>query len=142
MTGSDGAETLRSGVLTSPADPLLGRAIAQILRTPAAERVHVFTQLVREIESFMAAHPEERPWTCTVYEGTDRSAIFRGGVGHSLVIDPAGRLWRARSYEDFDTTYRFVGGSCEIDTLTPRYALMREYRLAGAGESAGTPARL
>ena len=75
----------------------------------------------------MAAHPEERPWTCKVYDGTDGSAIFRGGVGHSLVIDPAGRLWRARSYEDFDTTYRFTAGSCEIDTLTPLYAQMCEY---------------
>lgn len=75
----------------------------------------------------MAVHPEERPWTCKVYDGTDGSAIFRGGVGHSLVIDPAGRLWRARSYEDFDTTYKFTDGSCEIDTLTPLYAQMREY---------------
>ena len=56
-------------------------------------------------------------------------ADFRGGVGHSLVIDSAGRLWRARSYEDFDTTYRFVGASCEIDTLTPLYGQMVEYRL-------------
>lgn len=76
----------------------------------------------------MAAHPEERPWTCKAYDGTDGSAIFRGGVGHSLVVDPAGRLWRAGSYEDFDTTYRFTDGSCEIDTLTPLYAQMREYR--------------
>lgn len=85
-------------------------------------------ELTREIESFMTAHPEERPWTCTVYPGTDGSTIFRGGVGHSLVIDPAGRLWRARSYEDFETTYRFTSGSCVIDTLTPLYAQMREYR--------------
>lgn len=75
----------------------------------------------------MAAHPEERPWTCTVYTGTDGSRIFRGGVGHSLVIDPEGRLWRARSYEDFETTYTFPEGGCEIDTLTPLYGQMREY---------------
>ena len=43
-------------------------------------------------------------------------AIFRGGVGHSLVIDPRGRLWRARSYEDFYTTYRLTGTAYEIDT--------------------------
>jgi hypothetical protein len=48
----------------------------------------------------MVAHPAERPWTCTIYTGTDGSRIFRGGIGHSLVIDPDGRLWRARSYED------------------------------------------
>jgi len=76
----------------------------------------------------MAQHPEERPWTCRVYVGTDGSSIFRGGIGHSLVIDPTGRLWRARSYEDFETSYAFVDTSCEIDTLTPLYAQMSEYR--------------
>ena len=76
----------------------------------------------------MAAHPEERPWTCKIYQGTDGSAIFRGGVGHSLVIDAAGRLWRARSYEDFETTYAFDGSTYQIDTLTPLYSQMREYR--------------
>jgi len=76
----------------------------------------------------MIAHPEERPWTCTRYVGTDGSAIFRGGVGHSLVIDPAGRLWRARSHEDFETTYRFERDLCVIETLTPLYGQMREYR--------------
>lgn len=75
----------------------------------------------------MAAHPEERPWTCTVYTGTDGSRIFRGGIGHSLVIDPEGRLWRARSYEDFETTFTFPEGGGEIDTLTPLYGQMREY---------------
>jgi hypothetical protein len=126
--GTGQAEPLQSGVLSSPAEPLLGRAIARTLSAPAPDRARLFTQLVREIESFMAAHPEERPWTCTVYEGTDSSAIFRGGVGHSLVVDPAGRLWRARSSEDFDTTYRSMDGSYEIDTLTPLYDQMREYR--------------
>jgi hypothetical protein len=122
------AEPLQSGVLTSPADPMLGRAIAATLAAPAGERAQIFTQLVREIEAFMAAHPQERPWTCTVYTGTDGSTVFRGGVGHSLVIDPGGLLWRARSYEDFDTTYRFTETSCEIDSLTPLYDQMREYR--------------
>ncbi|HBL28409.1 MAG TPA: hypothetical protein DD490_16370 [Acidobacteria bacterium] len=123
------AEPLQSGVLSSPAEPMLSRAIERTLRAPAAERAQLFAQLVGEIEAFMAAHPEERPWTCRGYTGTDGSAIFRGGVGHSLVVDPAGRLWRARSYEDFATTYRFTDRSCEIDTLTPLYAEMREYRL-------------
>ncbi len=120
-------DQLQSGVLTSPADPMLGRAVAATLAAPATERAKLFTELVREIEAFMTAHPQERPWTCTVYTGTDGSAIFRGGVGHSLVVDPDGRLWRARSYEDFDTTYRFTDTSCEVDTLTPLYAQMREY---------------
>jgi len=77
----------------------------------------------------MAAHPAERPWTCVVYTGTDGSRIFRGGIGHSLVIDPDGRLWRARSYEDFQTTYTFSEKTCEIDTLTPLFEQMREYQL-------------
>jgi hypothetical protein len=120
-------KSLQSGVLTSPADPMLSRAIAATLAAPAGDRARLFTQLVREIEDFMAAHPEERPWTCKVYTGTDGSTIFRGGVGHSLVIDPEGHLWRARSYEDFDTTYSLAGTSYEIDTLTPLYAQMRRY---------------
>ncbi|HEV8241568.1 MAG TPA: hypothetical protein VGS57_19555 [Thermoanaerobaculia bacterium] len=120
--------TLQSGVVTSPADAMLGRAIAQTLRAPAADRARLFARLVGEIEQFMAAHPAERSWTCRVYAGTDGSTIFRGGVGHSLVVDPQGRLWRARSYEDFDTTYSFGDGTCEIATLTPLYGQMREHR--------------
>ena len=117
---------LRSGVLTSAADPMLGAAIAQTLDAPAHERGELFGRLVREIERFMAEHPEERPWTCTVFAGTDGSTIFRGGVGHSLIIDPSGRLWRGRSYEDFETGYRFEGGTCVISSLTPLYVQMRE----------------
>ena len=120
---------LQSGVLTSPADEMLGRAIYETLRAPASERVRLFEQFVREIESYMAAHPAERPWTCTVYTGNDGSRIFRGGIGHSLVIDTEGRLWRARSYEDFETTYTFSEDKCEIDTLTPLFEQMREYQL-------------
>lgn len=125
---------LVSGVLTSAAEPLLAAAIARVFETPPAARAALFATLMADIEAYMRAHPEERPWTCTVYIGTDGSHIFRGGVGHSLVIDAAGRLWRARSHEDFDTTYRFIGNTCEIDTLTPKYASMREYvpRHAGA----------
>ena len=119
---------LQSGVLSSPADEMLGRAISETLRAPASDRVRLFEQFVREIETYMVAHPAERPWTCTIYTGTDGSRIFRGGIGHSLVIDPAGRLWRARSYEDFHTTYTFSEGKCEIGTLTPLFEQMREYK--------------
>jgi hypothetical protein len=118
---------LQSGVLTSPADALLSYAISETLRASTRDRARLFERYVREIESYMAAHPAERPWTCTVYTGTDGSRIFRGGVGHSLVIDPKGGLWRARSYEDFETTYAFPEGGCEIATLTPLYGQMREY---------------
>ena|SRR5436309_9699154 len=119
--------TLQSAVLSSPADAMLGRAISETLRAKASDRAGLFEQLVGEIERFMAAHPEGRPWTCVVYTGTDGSRIFRGGVGHSMVIDPAGRLWRGRSYEDFETTYCFSEGGCEIEALRPLYEQMREY---------------
>jgi hypothetical protein len=119
---------LQSGVLSSPADEMLARAICETLRAPVSDRARLFEQFVREIESYMAAHPAERPWTCVVYTGTDGSRIFRGGIGHSLVIDPDGRLWRARSYEDFQTTYTFSEKTCEIDTLTPLFEQMREYQ--------------
>src|SRR5205823_2041173 len=92
---------LQSGVVSSPADVMLRRAISEALKAPPSTRAEFFEQSVRDIESYMAAHPEERPWTCAVYTGTDGSRIFRGGVGHSLVIDREGRMWRARSYEDF-----------------------------------------
>jgi len=118
---------LQSGVVTSPADAMLGHAVAETLRCAPERRAEVFEHFVRDIEAYMAAHPQERPWTCTVYTGTDGSRVFRGGVGHSLVIDPAGALWRARSYEDFDTTYTLTANSCEIATLTPLYAQMRRY---------------
>ena len=119
---------LQSGVLSSPADEMLARAICETLRAPVSSRARLFEQFVREIESYMAAHPAERPWTCVVYTGTDGSRIFRGGIGHSLVIDPDGRLWRARSYEDFQTTYTFSEKTCEINTLTPLFEQMHEYQ--------------
>jgi hypothetical protein len=119
---------LQSGVLSSPADEMLAHAISETLRAPVSDRVRLFEQFVREIETYMAAHPAERPWTCMIYTGTDGSRIFRGGIGHSLVIDPAGRLWRARSYEDFNTTYTFSEDKCEIGTLTPLFEQMCEYK--------------
>jgi hypothetical protein len=118
---------LQSGILTSPADAMLARAISETLSAPASDRVQLFEQFVRDIERSLAALPAERPWTCTIYTGTDGLRIFRGGVGHSLVIDTNGWLWRARSYEDFETTYTSIKGGFVIDTLTPLYEQMREY---------------
>jgi hypothetical protein len=122
------AAPLQSAVLSSPADAKLSAAVALTLQAPPAQRPDLFLRLVREIEACLAAQPQERPWTCTVFTGTDGARIFRGGVGHSLVIDPDGRLWRARSYEDFETTYTLTQNSCEIASLTPLYHQMREYR--------------
>jgi|GEM_PF-854333 len=127
MSSETSTPPLVSVVVTSPADTLLAQAIASTLQAALSARVALFEQLVNEIQAFMAARPHERPWTCTFFDGTDGSRIFRGGVGHSLVIDPAGRLWRARSYEDFITTYTLTATTCDIATLTPLYIQMREY---------------
>src|SRR5512140_792783 len=129
MTDHPERTPLQCGDLSSPADEVLSQAITITLQAPALTRADLFQRLVEDIVAFMAAHPQERPWTCTLFTGTDGSRIFRGGVGHSLVIDPAGRLWRALSYEDFETTYTFTATTCEIATLTPLYAQMREYIL-------------
>lgn len=129
-TASDYPESLQSAVSTSPADALLSQAISATLHAPPQERADLFEQLSREIVIAVAAEPDARPWTCSVYRGTDGSRIFRGGVGHSIVIDHRGRVWRARSYEDFDTEYKLIAHTCEIASLTPRYEQMREYRQA------------
>jgi len=131
MTDESPASPLQSGVVSSPADAMLRDAIAETLHAAPESRAEVFERLVREIETYMAAHPYERPWTCTMYTGTDGSRVFRGGVGHSLVVDPAGALWRARSYEDFDTTYTITANTCVIATLTPLYSQMRRYEPSG-----------
>lgn len=117
--------TLQSSVLTSPADAMLRDAIAAALRAEPHARAEIFERLLQEIEDFMREQPEERPWRHAVFTGTDGSRIFRGGTGRSIVIDPAGAMWRARSYEDFDTTYTITEAGCSIDTLTPRYEEMR-----------------
>jgi hypothetical protein len=109
-------------------EEMLGSAIAQTLRAPAAQRAALFEQLTREIGAVTTAPGAElRPWVCFVHDGTDGSRVFRSGVGLSIVIDPDGRLWRARTYEDFDTTHDITPTSCEIATMTPKYAEMREY---------------
>lgn len=120
-------ETTEAPAGISPREKALSDAIRQTLQAPPEMRATLFKSLAKDIEAFIHAISPERPWTCTTYIGTDKSHIFRGGTGVSLVIDTQGRLWRARSYEDFDTTYVFTRNECVIDTLTPLYHQMREY---------------
>ena len=127
---------LTSCVLTSPADGLLSDAIAQTLRAELSQRADLFSRLLHEIEEFMSKRTEERPWKYEEFTGTDGSRIFRGGTGRCIVIDALGAMWRARSYEDFDTTYIITKTECRVDTLTPRYGEMRLY----SPELAGGPA--
>ena len=54
---------LQSAVSTSPADEMLSRAIDATLRAPHGARAALFGRLVSESAAYMAAHPEERPWT-------------------------------------------------------------------------------
>ena len=121
-------EQLTSGVLTSPADGLLREAIAAALEVPPADRARFLAERLGEIKAFMDERPHERPWTFSEFVGTDGSRIFRGGVGHSLVVDPHGGVWRARSYEDFETRYTITSTECHIASLTPLYADMRRCR--------------
>lgn len=118
-------EHLSSGVLISPADALLRDAITTALEMPPDERAQFLAARLREIKAFMDERPQERPWTFTEFVGTDGALIFRGGVGHSLVVDPYGTIWRARSYEDFETTYTITPTDCQIASLTPLYLGMR-----------------
>jgi hypothetical protein len=116
-------------LLTAPTgEAMFAEAIGLALRACPPERAELFERLTGEIEALTTV-PDSglRPWTRSVHTGTDGSRIFRGTEGSSLVIDPTGRLWRARSYEDFATTYTITPTSCEIATLAPLYAEMREY---------------
>jgi hypothetical protein len=123
----DGAASLQSGILASPGEEMLRNAIALALAAPTQARADLFERLTQQIVAMVSASSCGRAWTCTIHCGTDGSRVFRGGIGHSIVVDPQGRLWRARSYEDFATTYNITPHSCEIATLTPLYEQMREY---------------
>ncbi len=121
-------ETLTSFVLTSPADPMLRDAIAEALRAEPAARVALFEQRLREIDEFMQGRPDEMPFKVVMFTGTDGSRIYRSRAGRAIVIDPAGTMWRGRSYEDFDTEYTITDSSCTIAALTPLYAQMQRYQ--------------
>ncbi|HEX8174939.1 MAG TPA: hypothetical protein VF543_07455 [Pyrinomonadaceae bacterium] len=118
---------LQSEISVSLGEEMLGKAIATTLLTPAQHRAELFELLMQEIAATMLASDSKKTWTYFVHQGTDGSRIFRGGTGRSIVVDPEGRLWRARTYEDFETTYTIADTSCEIDTMKPNYSLMKEY---------------
>src|SRR2546430_9164113 len=92
----DSPSPLQSGILPSPGEPMLSDAITLTLAAPAQDRANLFERLTQAIVANVSASAEGRPWACTVHRGTDGSRVFRGGIGHSLVVDPDGRLWRAR----------------------------------------------
>jgi hypothetical protein len=119
---------LQSEIYAPSGEEMLSKAIVITLQAPPQDRAELFELLMRGIVSIVSApNSGMKPWTCFVHEGTDGSRIFRGGIGTSIVIDPQGRLWRARTHEDFETTYTITATSCEIATMTPNYSLMREY---------------
>jgi hypothetical protein len=111
-------------------EAMLGEAIRRALAAPPGERPDLLEQLTAEIAAVTTAPGAGlRPWTCSVRRGTDGSRIFVGGVGFSIVVDPQGRLWRAGTHEDFETTYEITETSCEIVAMAPKYGQMREYLL-------------
>lgn len=122
------AMLLQSEIYAPSGEEMLSKAIAITLQAPTQDRAELFELLMREIVALVSTpNSGLKPWTCFVHNGTDGSRIFRGGVGTSIVVDPQGRLWRARTYEDFETTYTITATSCEIATMKPNYSLMREY---------------
>jgi hypothetical protein len=122
-----GTTLLQSGISVSPGEKMLSKAIAITLQTPAQDRAELFELLMQEIVAVVSSANSEKSWTYFVHKGTDGSRIFRSGTGRSIVVDPEGRLWRARTYEDFETTYTITATSCEIATMKPNYSLMKEY---------------
>jgi hypothetical protein len=115
--------------LIFPADGsvMFRKAIQLTLQAPPDTRAALFEKLTENIQKNAVYEDIHKSWMCYLHTGTDGSRIFRGGIGFSLVIDPQGRLWRAATVEDFETTYTLTSTSCEIDTMTPIYATMREY---------------
>ena len=119
----------KSSKLILPADgsEMLKKAIMLTLQAPSHERAILFENFTAYINKKVIYEDIQKIWTCSIHSGTDGSRIFRGGIGFSIVIDPQGRLWRAATLEDFETTYTLTPNSCEINMMTPIYAKMREY---------------
>ena len=128
MRSYSSAMLMQSDIYAQSGEEMLSKAIAVTLQAPPHDRAELFELLMQEIVSIVSTpNSGMKPWTCFMHDGTDGSRIFRGGIGTSIVVDPQGRLWRARTYEDFETTYTITATSCEIATMKPNYSLMREY---------------
>jgi len=117
----------QSPILAASGEEMFSKAIALTLEASPDRRVELFERLLQDIVNIVSANPEMRPWQYKQYAGSDGSRIFSGGVGLSLVVDPEGRLWRGRTYEDFETKYKVSSTSCEVESMTPKYRQMREY---------------
>jgi hypothetical protein len=127
MASANRATVWQSPIPASSGEEMFSKAIALTLESPPGKRLELFERFLQEIVTVVSANPEMRPWKYDRHVGTDGSRIFSGGVGLSLVIDPEGRLWRGRTYEDFETTHTISGTSCEVESMTPKYDQMREY---------------
>lgn len=106
---------------------MFSRAIDLTLEALPDKRVDLIERLLQEVVAIVSANPEMRPWTYNKHSGSDGSLIFSGGIGLSLVVDTEGRLWRGRTYEDFETSYRITETSCEVESMTPKYEQMRQF---------------
>lgn len=117
-----------SPILAASGEEMFSKAIALTLESPPHRRVEMFERFLQDIVTIVSANPEMRPWKYNQYTGSDGSRIFSGGIGLSLVVDTEGRLWRGRTYEDFETQYKITTTSCEVESMTPKYEQMREYQ--------------
>jgi|GEM_PF-913309 len=122
------ASDCQSGNPGASGEDMFCKAIALALEAPRDQRAELIEHLLENIVAIVSSNPEMRPWTYTRYAGSDGSRIFSGGIGLSLVVDTEGRLWRGRTYEDFETIHRITATSCEVETITPKYEQMREYQ--------------
>jgi hypothetical protein len=114
-------------ILPADGSEMLKKAVNLTLQALPSERALLFENFAEQIKKNAVYEDAQKTWTCFTHIGTDGSQIFRGGVGFSIVIDTQGRLWRAATLEDFETTYTIAPNSCEINTMTPIYENMREY---------------